>query len=440
MAIALPSEAPASATRSHATVPIGYLYPSGWGNLGDEAIQQAAIAAFHAAWPECRIRAFTLNPAATAARHGIEAEPITGVSSRFNYIRFDDIPRGLRSLSAVVDRIQRPWILHRALRGLEQVVRTVVLETRSLMEAWRWLGDAKAFVAAGGGQLDDSWGGSFGHPYALARWAWLARRRGVPFVMLSVGFGQARSRLARAMLRYAVNRSSYCSLREDGSRHLVAELGVRTRLTVVPDLAFALTKQPGDPPAGPPLSIGVSPMAFRHSAWPEADARRYGGYVTLWTALVTDRVRRGDRVHLYTTNPTDEAVVDDLWTRLDPTTQAGCVRERITTVEALLVLYARLHLVVATRLHAVLLALVAERPAVALSYERKVQTLMRDAGLADYCVELEGTDLALASAAIDRAAAHRAELGSAIARRVAAWRAEVDAQTRALPSLLVANA
>ncbi|HMI47935.1 MAG TPA: hypothetical protein VK481_04630, partial [Gemmatimonadaceae bacterium] len=59
---------------------IGVLYPSGWGNLGDEAILQATFAALRGRWPDVALRAFTLHPARTAANHGVEAEPLTGVN------------------------------------------------------------------------------------------------------------------------------------------------------------------------------------------------------------------------------------------------------------------------------------------------------------------------------------------------------------------------
>jgi len=419
---------------------IGYLSPSGWGNLGDEAIQEAAVAALRARWPGGRLRAFTLNPSATARRHQVEAEPISGVSTRYNYIRFEEVPRFLERLDALVERVQRPWILHRLLRWLERPVRLVVLETHSLVRAWDWLGTADLLLAAGGGQLDDSWGGAAGHPYSLARWAWLARRRRVPFALLSVGFGQARGWLSRSLLRYAANTSAYCSLRDEGSRRLTTELGVRSPLTVVPDLAFALSREPGEPPSAPPLHVGLSPMAFHHSRWPEADAARYERHVGLWTAVVAARVARGDRVHLYTTNPTDDAVVEEIWARLDAAARAGCERAPVTTVPGLLSLYARLHVVVATRLHAVLLGLVAERPTVALSYERKVQTLMREAELSPYCLELENAEPKAVSAAIDAAAEHRQAITAQIGRRVAGWRDQVEQQFRLLPSLVGAGA
>ena len=48
---------------------------------------------------------------------------------------------------------------------------------------------ATVLVVAGGGQLDDVFGGPFGHPYALWRWARLARAVGSRFAVVSVGTG-----------------------------------------------------------------------------------------------------------------------------------------------------------------------------------------------------------------------------------------------------------
>ena len=45
--------------------------------------------------------------------------------------------------------------------------------------------------------------------------------------------------------------------------------------------------------------------------------------------------------------------------------------------------------VISSRLHGVLLAMVAGRPVLALSHERKVRTVMTDAGVANYCAELD---------------------------------------------------
>jgi hypothetical protein len=107
---------PAHGSSGPAAPCIGYVSPSGWGNLGDEAIQQALVAGIRARWPAARIRAFTLNPAVTAAYHGIEAEPITGLSRPHSPIRVPDPPALCRALETLVRRTRRPWRLHLLLR------------------------------------------------------------------------------------------------------------------------------------------------------------------------------------------------------------------------------------------------------------------------------------------------------------------------------------
>ena len=244
-------------------------------------------------------------------------------------------------------------------------------------------------VLAGGGQLDAVWGGAFGQPYALARWAWIARRAHVPFAFLSVGYGGAPTRLSRLLLRYAVSRAAYCSVRDTGSQALTRQLGVKAELPVVPDLAFGL--RAGSPlhPRRPGFDIGISPMTYlRPGSWPNENRVEYQRYVTLWTDLVRDRVARGDRVHLFVSDPGDMDAVRDVWARLDETARAGCSVADTTTPNALLELFRRLDVIISSRLHGVLLAIVAGRPVLALSHERKVRAVMSDAGVSPFCADL----------------------------------------------------
>jgi polysaccharide pyruvyl transferase WcaK-like protein len=54
----------------------------------------------------------------------------------------------------------------------------------------------------------------------------------------------------------------------------------------------------------------------------------------------------------------------------------------------LLEFFRRVDFVVSSRLHGVLLAIVAARPVLALSHERKVRAVMSDAGVASFCSDL----------------------------------------------------
>jgi len=439
-AISIPDSSPQNGSQSAGAkraLRIGIIYPSGWGNLGDEAILQATFDGLRERWPDVALKAFTLHPERTAAGHRVEAEFLTGVSRPMFLSARGDGPFLVRAAQGVARRTERIPVVGRVFGIAANLTSNVIYEAASLRSAWRWLKTADLVLASGGGQLDAVWGGAWGQPYALARWAWLARRARVPFAFLSVGYGGASGRMSKRLLRYAISQAAYCSVRDSGSRSLAKQLGVDSELPVVPDLAFALSTKSPLRPRRPGHDIGISPMVFmRPGNWPQENRTDYDRYVSLWADLAAARVAAGDRVHLFVTDPADMNAVRDVWARLDDATRTGCSVADANTPDALLDLFRRLDIVISSRLHGVLLAIVAGRPVLALSHERKVRAVMADAGVDSYCVDLP-------SASIDQV---RERLGGladqldATARRVreyaAVARAAVRQQEEMLPQLL----
>jgi polysaccharide pyruvyl transferase WcaK-like protein len=416
---------------------IGVLYPSGAGNLGDEAILQATFEALRARWPDVELRAFTLHPTRTAANHGVEAEPLTGVNRRLFGAPRTNGPLLVRAAWALARRTRGVPLLGVATGWISGWSTAVILEAMSLRRAWLWLRTADLVLAAGGGQLDALWGGPWGQPYALARWALLARRARVPFAFLSVGFGGAPNRISRWLLRYAVSRSAYCSVRDAGSGKLTRDLGVTAELPVVPDLAFAL--RPGVPlrPRRPGYDIGISPMVYkRPGSWPSEDLAEYQRYITLWADLVSDRVTRGDRVHLFVTDPADMDAVDDVWVLLDESARASSSVVKATSPDSLLDFFRRLDVVISSRLHGVLLAIVAARPVLALSHERKVRAVMSDAGVASFCADLTTVSMKQIEERLTSLTDQLESCGRRLREYGTGARAAVQRQDEMLPMLL----
>jgi polysaccharide pyruvyl transferase WcaK-like protein len=69
------------------------------------------------------------------------------------------------------------------------------------------------------------------------------------------------------------------------------------------------------------------------------------------------------------------------------------VDQPLTSPEQLRAQLARTDVVIATRFHNVLLALMLGRPVIALSYHEKVRSLMAGVGAADYCQDAEDLDV-----------------------------------------------
>jgi polysaccharide pyruvyl transferase WcaK-like protein len=416
---------------------IGVLYPSGWGNLGDEAILQVTFAALRKRWPHASLRAFTLHPARTAANHGVEAEALTGVNRYLFGAPLGDGPLIVRLGRGVARRTRSIPILGRLTAWASESAATIVFETISVRRAWQWLRTADLLIASGGGQLDAVWGGAWGQPYALARWAWLARRAGVPMVFQSVGYGQAPTWLSRSFLKYAVGSAAYCSFRDAGSRVMAEKLGVRRNLPVVPDLAFGLTPASPLPVRRPGFDIGISPMVYlRPGSWPIEDGEGYQRLVALWSEVVSTIVARGDRVHFFVSNPGDMQAVNDISERLELTTRASCTVACPDSPNALLDFFGRVDLTISSRLHGVLLAIVCARPVLALSHERKVRAAMNDAGVSDFCLDLTSATTHQVLAVLDKLAGELDPCAHRLRQYVAAASSSLRRQDELMPHLL----
>jgi polysaccharide pyruvyl transferase WcaK-like protein len=413
------------------------LYPSGWGNLGDEAILQVSFAAIRNRWPDADVRAFTLHPARTAAKHRVAAEPLTGVNRYLFGAPLGEGPFAVRAARSIARRSQNVPIIGGVAGRASRLFASVVFETMSLRRAWHWIRGADLLLASGGGQLDDVWGGAWGQPYALARWAWLARRARVPFAFLSVGYGGASTWLSRRFLRYAIGSAAYCSVRDAGSRVMTKKLGVKRDIPVVPDLAFSLATRGHLPARRPGYDIGISPMIYlRPGSWPRENAADYQRFVALWAGLVNETVAQGNRVHLFVSNPSDMLAVTDVMNSLTETTKASCRIVDADTPDALLEVYRGLDLVISSRLHGVLLAIVSRRPVLALSHERKVRAAMTDAGVGDFCLDLASASIADSAALLRRLTTQLEECERLLRNYVNAASGALRNQDELLPRLL----
>lgn len=386
---------------------VALLNPSGWGNLGDAAIIDSLIAGVRRRRPGVEILGFTLNPEDTKARHAIPAHTLAGFSLRYYAVQQDQATGGNPAVDSAVSvpppfpsisgRLRRLASHLPGLRLLYRLLLSARAEFGHLRRSKALLQGVDTFVVAGGGQLDDHWGGPFGHPYVLQRWARLARRGGARFLVLSVGTGSLVGPLSRFFVRRALSGADYVSFRDEGSRRLAEGAGDVAGAPIVPDLAFAVphpTSTTGVPRAG--RVIGISPMAFLAPHRSEEDRRTFRRYLELLASLVRLVLEDGHTVALFATEGMDERTILQLVDVLEPSL-AATVRQRllrppITGLDSLFRLLDGLEVVVASRLHGVLLSHVAGLPCVAIPHERKVTAHMRDMGQERFCLEFASFD------------------------------------------------
>jgi polysaccharide pyruvyl transferase WcaK-like protein len=100
----------------------------------------------------------------------------------------------------------------------------------------------------------------------------------------------------------------------------------------------------------------------------------------------------------------------------------------IQTVADLLSLVSKLHLIVASRLHGLLLSQLMYTPSLAVSYESKIDSLMESLGLSEYCLNIDTVEEKTLIERFTSLENSREAIRNRLRQRVADYRAELQAQ------------
>jgi len=365
-----PPEADAPPARGPLT--IAFLGLFGSPNLGNEATLAAFLHNMRARLPEARFVCIAPRQSMIERDHGIKLWPIDPLPVGRYFWRLG--PAGLRRLA--VDLAER------------------MTEPRRAAQAHTLLDRVDVLVLPGTGLIDDFGQRPLDMPTHLDRWTSAAARRGVPVVYLSVGVSTVKRPASRALFCRALQRAVHCSFRDAASAANAQALGYRGKATVCPDLAFSLPAAAlPRPRAGGRRVVGVGVMGyFGWNLGPAHGECVYANYLDKLCQLVGALLAQGLDVHLLTGD-----------TRADDQTVAAVIRRcgaaaagvgalhapAIVSFGDVLDAIAATDLVVASRFHNVLLALMLGRPAVSIGYSDKNDALMARFGLERFCHDIE---------------------------------------------------
>ncbi len=298
-------------------------------------------------------------------------------------------------IAAVYSRT--PGVEHRTLhRPLVRLARKLVVGAPR--ELWLWVKSIRtlwgtdALVVPGTGLLDDAftlygWG-----PYDLFRWSTAARLCRCKILFVSVGAGPLNSHKGRFFVKTALSLADFRSYRDESSLRYLEGIGFRAgNDSVYPDLAFSLPESlvpRGDgegrrPVVGLGLITGPSTLHATsvYSAYLETLAE-----FTEWLFAHEYDVRLliGDLVDTHVTQEFKSL----LKKRSVMYRGERIIDEPIASVDDLLKQLAATDVVVATRFHNVLLALLLNKPVIAISFHHKCASLMSQMGLSEYCQDI----------------------------------------------------
>ncbi|HKW35894.1 MAG TPA: polysaccharide pyruvyl transferase family protein [Candidatus Acidoferrum sp.] len=345
----------------------------GRGNFGNETTLRAILYHVRRFAPDIRLCCIASDPEDAAAIHGIEAIPIA-------------------------ETLVKSW---KPQNPLARLVRKFTIAIVS--EAYRWvksymvLRRTDVFVVPGTGLLTDAYGLLDWGPYNLFRWCLTAKLCRCQVFFVGVGAGPIYGVFAKWLVKSALSLADFRSYRDTASAQYLENIGFRTlHDPVYPDLAFSLPEIRIEATATkknlrPVVGLGLMAYAGRYSV-PNPMDETYQNYLKSLGKVVSWLVERQYDVNLQIGNSWDQPIRQEfrslLREQLSEADEKHIIEEPISCVQQLLLQLAASDIVVATRYHSVLLALLSEKPVIAISFHPKCTSLMGAMGLSEYCLDI----------------------------------------------------
>ncbi|MGI6551886.1 MAG: polysaccharide pyruvyl transferase CsaB [Bacillota bacterium] len=301
----------------------------GFQNVGDEGVLYSMIRTLRAEHPDLSITVLSKDPEKTAEAYGVKAA--------------------------------NRWKLREIVRAVKE---------------------CDLFISGGGSLLQDVTG-----PRSILYYlgvVYLAKLLRKKLFFYAQGVGPVTGALGKWLIKKVVNGVDLVTVRDEASRDLLLQLGVqKPRIIVTADPVLGLYAREMD--RGPgikvlanngvPLGEGAPPLVgISVRSW-----RNYQGYKKVLAALGDYLARKGYQVVFFPFHfPADVACCREVAKLMEaPST---VIRDRMDVVEMLGAL-GELHLLVGMRLHALIMAFVMGVPLVGISYDPKVDSFLKDAGL-----------------------------------------------------------
>lgn len=270
-------------------------------------------------------------------------------------------------------------------------------------QTFRYVRKFDMVIVAGTGVIDDLGVGPFHLPYALFKWCMVTRLCKKKLFFVSIGAGPIHNPLSRLFMKSALAMADYRAYRSEGSKRYMQSIGFDAKNDCVyPDLAFSLPRRllSTHPPTGQsPSVIGVGVMAY--FGWEMSTVHGqdiYQCYIGKMVQFVVWLLEQGYTVRLLIGDVWDQIAVEDIVRGVDQYQQkwdkTQLLADYPNSVEQVLEQISTTDLVVATRFHNIIFALMLSKPVISIGYSTKNDLLLAEMGLAEYCQEIERLDVA----------------------------------------------
>jgi polysaccharide pyruvyl transferase WcaK-like protein len=372
---------------------IGLFGLLGSGNIGNDASVEAIMSYLRTEYPDATIDAMCMGWERLRDRYGIATIPFQ-------------------------------WQQVHRRRGLSGKVLAALGKAVDGLRTAAWVRGHDVVIIPGMGILDPTLRlNPWGVPYAVYLLAACGRVFGTKVALVAVGADKAESKVTQWLYNRIVGLASYCSFRDERSREVLRAEGVDVSASSVhPDLVWTIPVAQDKPVVPNLVAVGV--MEY-HGGWadPAGASDVYASYTKSMADFTRWLLETGHDVRLYYGDEVDKPALDKIYADVRDSLP-GIAADRLTADYAtsypeVTKLLEPVATVVATRFHSVMFGLKLGKPTVALSYARKIDSLMADLGLGEYCLPAGAIDLEALKARFTEAEARRDDIVPALEKTVA---------------------
>jgi len=354
-------------------------------NLGNECTLEATMYNIHKALPDATFTCLCTVPEDTELRHGIPAFAVH------------------RAYPAWLDSQLWSGRCSRFMKLLRKILFRIPLELIHWAKGFKVMKGSQMLIVPGTQVVSDYVTGPFSWPYDIFKWAIIAKLCRARLLFLNIGVGPIYHPLSRWFIKASLNLSDYRSYRDIASKQYVEKtVTCRSCDAVYPDLAFSLqsTLLPACQNVGkqrPVFGIGLKDYLGRGDLRDRHNNRTYCDYLNTLGDLVAWLCERKYMVRVIIGDVSyDSGVKQDFMELLRQrglmNQEGQIVNEPVFTVKQLLSQIAGIDFLVTSRFHNLVLALMLNKPVVCLSDHGKLDSLMTEIGLIEYCLPLANLD------------------------------------------------
>lgn len=346
----------------------------GQGNFGNESTLQAMLYNLRQHFPDTEVTCICTGPEATVTTYNIEAVPISGTIVK---------RRPLRNIMA---------------KALRKVFVGIPSRLYRLIKIFRILRDKDMLIVPGTGLLTDAYGFFGWGPYDMFKWSLIAKLSCCKLLFVSVGAGPIYTSIGRWLIKSALSLADFRSYRDNSTKKYLNNIGfVNNNDCVYPDLAFSLPKavisHNGIKKKGRRSVVGLGLMSYagKYSVDRPSNAI-YISYLENLVIFLKWLLAHDYDVRLLIGDLFDRTAIHEFTDLLKEQSlmldEGRIIDEPASSVEQLLSQFAATDLVVATRFHNVVFALILNKPVISISFHHKCVSLMDAMGLSEYCQDI----------------------------------------------------